>query len=428
MEASKEDYIVQSLAFIQREFASLRAELAAQRELVQATTSQVLANEARTLAMEQRTSMAMQGVQELHARTEQTGAAVLHVHGEVQGMKATHPTVVQAPPAVVPVPSAVNVGHADLHVQGISSANPLPIYQLPNATTGIPLFDGTNPVQEGISAVNYLSYFEMLRYTSSIPYTGPQLIHLAVTRLVRGGRAWAWWTSQFAASSRMGAFPFNGDWQTFKEAFLKAMKGPREAVQLRMELHAMKVQKGEVMQFLTKFQQLATRLDSLDAPMSLMDLLVHLARGLGQPYGRHVPFDAPSLEHALEVVSDKFVKNALANEVQQTGNMHARSSERQRANAVEHEDPDESLDVAEDDELHLARAGAQRGRGRGRFGGASRGNRGKFRGRGRGGRGAPLSPQQRQWLNDGACLRCGKSDHYAADCPALAPPAPVKEN
>ena len=91
MEASKEDYIVQRLAFIQREFASLRAELAAQRELVQATTSQVLANEARTLAMEQRTSMAMQGVQELHARTEQTGAAVLHVHGEVQGMKATPP-------------------------------------------------------------------------------------------------------------------------------------------------------------------------------------------------------------------------------------------------------------------------------------------------------------------------------------------------
>jgi len=275
-----------------------------------------------------------------------------------------------------------------------------------------------------MSAVNYLSYFEMLRYTSTIPYTGPQLIHLAVTRLVRGGRAWTWWTSQFAASSRIGVFPFNGDWETFKSAFLKAMKGPREAVQLRIELHAMKVQKGEVMQFLTKFQQLATRLDSLDAPMSLMDLLVHLARGLGQPYGRHVPFDAPSLEHALEVVSDKLVKNVLANEVQQTGNMHARGSERDHVNAVELGDADESLEVTEDDELQVARAGVARGRGRGRFGAAGRGNRGKFRGRGRGGRGA-LSPQQRQWLNDGACLRCGKSDHYAADCPA---PAPVKEN
>lgn len=423
-ESSGAEQIIQALTFLQGEFAKVRAELVAQREIIQATNNQVQANEARTLAMEQRTSMAMQGVQELHARTEQTGAAVLHVHGEVQGMKAT-PLIVNPapPPAVLPVqvPTAVNVGHADLHLQGISSANPLPIYQLPNATIGIPLFDGTNPVQEGMSAVNFINYFEMLRYTTTVPYTGAQLIHLVVTRLVRGGRAWSWWTAIFASSARAGVFPFNGDWETFKKSFLHAMRGPREAIQLRVELHDMKVVNGEVLQFLTKFQQLATRLESLESPMQLEDLLVNLARGLGRPYGERVPLDAPTLQHAIEVVTDKFVKQALTKGVQKLGNQHAKGSVPERVTALEHENGDESLDVAEDDELQVARAG----RGRGRFGAPGRGNRGKFRGRGRTGRGAPLSPQQRKWLNDGACLRCGKSDHYAADCPA---PAPVKEN
>jgi hypothetical protein len=236
-------------------------------------------------------------------------------------------------------------------------------------------------VQEGMSAINFINYFEMLRYTATVPYTGPQLIHLVVTRLVRGGRAWSWWTAVFASSSCAGIFPFNSDWQTFKTTFLHAMRGPREAIQLRVELHDMKVTNGEVLQFLTKFQQLATRLDSLESPMQLEDLLVSLARGLGKPYGERVSFDAPSLQHAIEVVTDKFVKQALTNGVQKSGNMHARSSERERVNAMEHGDHDESLDVAEDDELQVARAGAQRGRGRGRFGGASRGNRGRGRGR-----------------------------------------------
>jgi len=372
----------------------------------------------------QMAQMAGQTAVNTQQNLEHAGAAIQATASAVQETAHRVQTIeVQANASNNIPPQFMNVQGAVLNVSALQSQTPLPVVTFPSVTTGAPIFDGSDPEKEGLSAADFQNHFEMMKATSPYAYGPGQLMLQATSRFVKGGSAWHWWQCIVTKARKSGTVPFHGDWSAFTKAFLEAMKGPQEAVLVRVALRELKVENNDVMAYCNKFRQLTSRLEALDESMGRLDQILQFSLGLPSKLTDAISFAAPDLEAVMRKVQDKFLKSKL--------NRSAYASKDVYAHVVEEPDEEQySEDLYALGYRPRGRGGRAGNAGRGGTGppGAGRGARsGDFSQRGRGaprGRGAArspgkrLTPQQQSWFNSGKCLLCGDSSHWAADCPS----------
>ena len=300
---------------------------------------------------------------------------------------------------------------------------------LPTLLPGIPVFEGDDPMSEGLTAVEMMRHVEALRHMHP-PLPDGVMIIITASRFKKGSYAWHWWQSTLVGCEE-GDVPFES-WAEFRHAFLDAMQGPDQATAVRLELDALRMHGNELKQYVAKFRSLILRLKTLGSPMAEGDAVHRFAHGLSPRLKADCPL-APytTLHAAIAKVTEKHHRRQLVGLFPGQRGVD-RPRRHVEAHVLDGGDDEYYGEEYEDDyyeeEAELAAMAGGRGRGRGRGRGPPRGRGGyngrggRGRGRGRGGRGQQgqrrqLTAEQRVRFAAGQCLHCGSVDHWARECP-----------
>ncbi len=312
---------------------------------------------------------------------------------------------------------------------GLARESPIVVYTQPHPTLlpNAPVYDGTRPGQEDISAQGLLSFMEVYRTALDHPMSDRTLILQTASRFKRNGRAFNWWTNRV---QRFDKDPIMS-WDAFRVEFLEAMKGPEEAVQLRLRLSRLEMEGDELYEYIAQIRSIVNQLNSYAKPefhISEGEAVLHFARGLPTYLADRVSLSNPSLEDAINRVTAKASSRQLSQMMRGPRAMRIKSKGRLAVIDDEYADGADAADddgawgseeADEDEELCVVRT-KRVGKRPGRGGRGGRGAGSGASGRGRGNRSGVSRAEVQDRLRKNLCLACGAQGHWARDCPTRA--------
>jgi hypothetical protein len=294
------------------------------------------------------------------------------------------------------------------------------------------VFDGSDPVAEGISALELVRQVEVARSLHSPKMTEGQLVLMITSRFKKGGRAWGWWQLKLSqCDPSRGELPFV-DWTDFKQQFLHDMEGVDEATQLRIQLDTLRMKDRDLLKYITEFRSTVTKLASRDVPLSEGEAVFKFARGLRRSLRNKCPLRrGTSLAEAVRVVTEKFYQNSL----QDLFEDHARPAKpakfKSKLHVVMTDSEDEGESTDNEDEsadnggavcaavqakpLRKSKPKFQKTSSAANSGASGSGTSQPRQNADNCPRN--LTEKQQQWWKAGHCIECGSPDHFARDCP-----------